>query len=110
MARDGETPPGTRFARRVAVLLESGLPPPAFEHPVEIEGQHYYLDLAWPDHMVAVECLGKIGHDYEKAFENDPVRRNRMGLAGWLVLEVTWNRLVHQPHAVVAEVRQSLCG
>ena len=110
VARDGEVPPGTKFARRVGLLLESaGLPAAVYEHPV-VDGQHYYLDLAWPERMVAVECLGKIGHDYERAFEKDPVRRNRLGLAGWLVLEVTWKRFVNRPQAFVDEVRQSLCG
>lgn len=107
--RNGETPPGTVFPRRVAFLLEgAGLPPPVFEHPVQ--GHDYYLDLAWPYRMVALECLGKIGHDHEGAFEADPVRRNRIRLAGWFLIEVTWKRLVREPDAIVAEVRQALCG
>jgi hypothetical protein len=105
--RDGQTPPGTKFAGRVGLLLESaGLPPPVYEHPV----LDYRLDLAWPERKIGVECLGKIGHDYEKAFENDPVRRNRIVLAGWFLLEVTWQRFVSEPQAFAEEVRQSLCG
>lgn len=107
--RDGETPPGTVFPRRVALLLEAaGLPAPVFEYPVP--GLPYVMDLAWPPPMVGLECLGRIGHDHEGAFEADPVRRNRIGLAGWRLLEVTWRRFVDQPEAVVAEVRQALGG
>ncbi len=105
--RDGQAPPGTKFAGRVGLLLESaGLPAPVYEYPV----LDYRLDLAWPDRRVGVECLGRIGHDYEKAFENDPIRRNRIVLTGWCLLEVTWSRFVSQPQAIVAEIRQSLCG
>ena len=87
LARDGAAPAGTKFARRVGLLLESaGLPPPVYEHPVHHEEALYYLDLAFPrPRPVAVECIGRIGHDFEGAFESDPVRRNRLQLLGWIV-------------------------
>lgn len=112
LTRDGTAPAGTKFARRVGLLLESaGLPTPVYEHPVQHDDGLYYLDLAFRDpRKVAVECIGKIGHDFEKAFETDPVRRNRLQLLGWIVIEVTWRRFVNAPEQVVAEVRQSLCG
>lgn len=111
LERDGEVPPGTKFARRVSLLLEgAGLASPVYEYPVEFCGHKYFIDLAWPARMLAVECLGKIGHQFEKAFESDPVRRNHLQILGWDVLEITWKRLVHEPQAFVAEVRQSLCG
>jgi very-short-patch-repair endonuclease len=57
---------------------------------------------------VAVECFGKIGHDFERAFEADPVRRNRLQLLGWLVIEVTLRRFVNAPEEVVAEILRAL--
>ena len=112
LARDGTAPAGTKFARRVGLLLESaGLPTPVYEHPVEHEEGRYYLDLAFfQTRRVAVECIGRIGHDFERAFESDPVRRNRLQLLGWIVIEVTWLRFVNTPEAVVAEVRTALSG
>jgi len=110
LTRDGTTPAGTKFARRVGLLLESaGLPTPVYEYPVAHPEGTYYLDLAYPSpRPVAVECIGRIGHDFERAFETDPVRRNWLQMQGWIVLEVTWRRFVHAPHLVVAEVRQVL--
>jgi hypothetical protein len=110
LTRDGTAPAGTKFARRVGLLLESsGLPRPDYEYPVDHEEGTYFLDLAYHrPRKVAVECLGKIGHDFERAFESDPVRRNRLQLLGWLVIEVTWRRFVHAPESVVAEVLQAL--
>ena len=110
LTRDGTAPPGTKFARRVGLLLESaGLPTPLYEHPVEHPEGRYFIDLAYPSpRKVAVECIGRIGHDFDRAFESDPVRRNWLQLMGWIVLEVTWRRFVHSPESVVAEVAQAL--
>jgi hypothetical protein len=112
LTRDGTAPAGTKFARRVGLLLESGgLPRPVYEHPVQHPAGKYSIDLAYlAPRKIAVECIGRIGHDFERAFEMDPVRRNYLQLMGWLVLEVTWRRFVNSPESVVAEVRQALSG
>lgn len=112
LLRDGVAPAGTKFARRVGLLLESaGLPVPIYEHPVPHDEGTYYIDLTYlTPRKVAVECIGKIGHDYEGAFEADPVRRNRLQLLGWIVIEVTWRRFVTAPQAVIEEVRRALYG
>jgi hypothetical protein len=110
LTRDGTAPAGTKFARRVGLLLEAaGVPAPVYEFPVTHEGGVYYLDLAYlRPRKVVVECVGKIGHDFERAFEMDPIRRNRLQLLGWIVIEVTWRRFVNDPESVIAEVRQAL--
>ena len=112
LTRDGTAPAGTKFARRVGILLESaGLPTPVYEHPVDHPEGRYFIDLAYPGpRRVAIECIGRIGHDFERAFESDPVRRNRLQLLGWIVIEVTWRRFVNAPQEVVAEVLQALWG
>ena len=38
----------------------------------------------------------------------DPIRRNRLQLLGWIVIEVTWRRFVNDPESVIAEVREAL--
>jgi len=112
LTRDGTAPAGTKFARRVELLLESaGLPTPVCEHPVKHDDGTYFIDLAYlAPRKVAVECIGRIGHDFEGAFESDPVRRNRLQLLGWIVIEVTWRRFVNAPESVVTEVRQALAA
>jgi hypothetical protein len=110
LTRDGTAPAATKFARRVGLLLESaGLPTPVYEHPVDHHEGRYYIDLAFlTPRKVAVECIGRIGHDFERAFEMDPVRRNRLQLLGWIVIEVTWRRFINDPESVIAEVLQAL--
>lgn len=107
--RNGEVPPDSTFVRLVATLLEeAGLPVPLFDYPVL--GGRYRIDMAWDPtrRRVALECDGGIAHAHEAAQERDPVRRNRIRLDGWLLLEVTWARYRSDPTGIVAEVRAAL--
>lgn len=109
LERDGNTPPGGEFARRMAEMLTgAGLPMPVFEHRVVIAGHEYYLDLAWPPRMVAVECNDAGSHHMPKAFRRDPMKRNRCEGAGWLYSEFTWWDMVHESAEVVAQVAAAL--
>ena len=109
LERDGNTPPIGEFAPRMAEMLtRAGLPMPVFEHRVVVNGHEYYLDLAWPNRMVAVECNGAGSHNTPKAFRRDPMKRNRCERAGWLYLEFTWWDLVDESAEVVEQVLAAL--
>lgn len=109
LERDGVTPPVGEFARRMGeMLVGAGLPRPVFEHRVVVDGHEYYLDLAWPSRMVAVECNDAGSHDTPKAFRRDPMKRNRCERAGWLYLEFTWWDMVDNPGEVLALVAAAL--
>ena len=110
LERDGNTPPVGEFAPLMAdMLTAAGLPMPVFEHRVVLMGGHeYYLDLAWPNRMVAVECNDAGSHDTPKAFRRDPMKRNRCEGAGWRYLEFTWWDMVHESAEVVAQVTAAL--
>jgi hypothetical protein len=84
------------------------LPEPEAEVWVSIDGRRYRIDLAYRRPKIAIECLGKIGHLNERAFEEGPVRRNDCGLDGRLQIEVTWRRLVEHPRGIIAEVEAAL--
>jgi hypothetical protein len=109
LERDGNTPPGGEFARRMADMLTSaGLPMPVFEYRVVVDGHEYFLDLAWPKLMVAVECNDAGSHNTPKAFRRDPMKRNRCEAAGWLYLEFTWWEMVDNPAEVIALIAAAL--
>ena len=109
LERDGNTPAGSDFARMMAAMLTgAGLPQPAFEHRVVVNGHEYYLDLAWPDRLVAVECNDAGSHDTPKAFRRDPMKRNRCEAIGWRYLEFTWWDLVRNTAEVAAQVTAAL--
>ena len=107
--RLGRTPPGSIFSARVLdLLIDAGLPEPEAEVWVTIDGRRYRIDLAYPRRKIAIECLGKIGHLNERAFEEDPARSNDFALDGWLQLFVTYRRYEERPRSVVAEVEAAL--
>jgi hypothetical protein len=109
LQRDGNSPPVGEFASRMAEMLTgTGLPQPEFEHRVVVDGHEYYLDLAWPSRMVAVECNDAGSHDTPKAFRRDPMKRNRCERAGWIYLEFTWWDMVENPAEVLALVASAL--
>jgi len=109
LERDGNTPPGGEFAPRLAdMLTRAGLPQPVFEHRVVVDGHIYYLDLAWPERMVAVECNDAGSHDTPKAFRRDPMKRNRCEAEGWLYLEFTWWDMVDNAVEVIALIGAAL--
>lgn len=105
LRRHGKRVPHMKIATMtLELIVDAGLPEPVSEHPV----LRYRVDLAYPDLKIAIECLGKEGHLNDASFEYDPVRRNELQLAGWIVIEVTWHRLVNEPHLVVREVRRAI--
>ena len=109
LERDGNAPPGGEFARRMAdMLVAGGLSMPLFEHRVVVDGHEYFLDLAWPERMVAVECNDAGSHDTPKAYRRDPMKRNRCERAGWRYLEFTWWDLVEGASEVLALVGAAL--
>jgi hypothetical protein len=109
LERDGNTPAGGEFARRMAAMLTAGgLPMPVFEHRVVAGGHKYYLDLAWPTRMVCVECNDAGSHDTPKAFRRDPMKRNRCERSGWIYLEFTWWDMVERSVEVLAQVCDAL--
>lgn len=83
------------------------MPEPESEVWVTIGGRRYRIDLAYRRPKIAIECLGKIGHLNEKAFEEDPVRNNDFAIDGWLQLHVWW-RVQDRPDRVVADVEEAL--
>jgi very-short-patch-repair endonuclease len=80
----------TLETRAVRALIHRGLPAPRQQHPVRLEGKKYLLDLAYPDHMVAIEADSWEFHGpFRSAFEYDRRRRNALVAHGWSVLQFT---------------------
>lgn len=70
-------------------LLEAGFPPPVRQYEVEIGGVIRFIDLAWPEPMVAVEYMGFDPHGRRQRFDADQERTTELGLGGWLVVLVS---------------------
>jgi hypothetical protein len=102
--------PGTTRTRSeleelfLALCDDHGLPRP--EVNVGIEG--YECDFVWRHAGLVVETDGGAAHGTTRARERDPIRDAELQLAGWVVIRVTWVRLLNRPEEVADQVRRAL--
>jgi hypothetical protein len=89
------------------LLQEAGLPPPVPQHPVELAGRAFRVDLAYPADKLAIELDGSV-HREKPTFETDRPRQNALILAGWTVLRYTWGFYVRRSSTLVSEVRAAI--
>ena len=54
------------------------------------DGSRAFIDLAYPDQMVAIELDGWEHHSTRSAFDRDRARANDLALAGWRLYRFTW--------------------
>lgn len=69
-------------------LEDAGLHP-VVQHPVLVAGKKRWLDLAFPEEMVAVEYYGIDPHALPERVIDDSRRTTELQLAGWLVVIIT---------------------
>jgi very-short-patch-repair endonuclease len=71
--------------------------------PVYIDGQVYYLDIAFKHQKLAIEIDGRRHQTDEDLFESDRWRQNALVVAdGWRVLRFTWAMLRNHPGVFVS--------
>jgi hypothetical protein len=97
------------FERKALRLVHaSSLPRPVTQlHVVDGDFQ-CWLDIAWPDHLVAMECDSLAHHQGERAFRWERVRRRHLSALGWTVLEFTYREVTQQGPMVLAELGRHL--
>jgi very-short-patch-repair endonuclease len=78
------------------------------QHRVEDGPRTYFLDAAFPDERVAIECQGIKWHMGEERFKSDLRRDRRLSLLGWTILYFTWDDVVLAPNQVEMEIREAL--
>lgn len=67
------------------------------------------VDVLFPGASVAVEVDGRAYHGAVQ-FQSDRERRNRMVLAGYLVLHFTWHDLTMRGDVVISQIRAALAS
>lgn len=78
-------------ARTLLALSRAGLPAPVQQHVVRRpDGRTAYIDLAYPEQLVAIELDGYEHHRTRTAFDQDRARANDLTLLGWHVYRFTW--------------------
>lgn len=82
----GESPLEQLWLRR---LRRAGLPPPVVGYQLAVGGRVLILDMAWPEHKVALEVDGWSTHGTRTQFDRDRERDLWATRAGWRILRVT---------------------
>ncbi|MGH9263748.1 MAG: DUF559 domain-containing protein, partial [Acidimicrobiales bacterium] len=81
-------PAGVAEMRVVRALLAAGLPDPVRQHEIGDGGGFVArVDLAYPEHRLAIELDGFRWHAGRGPFRSDRLRRNRLEVAGWRLVE-----------------------
>jgi very-short-patch-repair endonuclease len=73
----------------LAAVRAAGLPDPVPQFRVEIDGEHFDIDAAYPDVRVGIEYLGWDPHRTKTKFDADHRRDRLLTLDGWSVLYFT---------------------
>ena len=106
--RLGDDPvPLSEWSRMVEdLLVAAGLPRPRLEYRILRPDSRLLaqVDLAYPDHRVAVELDSVRHHLNHESFMSDPRRRNALTVAGWTVLTFTWDDYVHRSATLCQQV------
>lgn len=97
------------FERRALRLIAgSALPRPVTQHQVVDQDFECWLDLAWPDQLLAMECDSLRHHLGERAFRWERRRRRCLAGLGWTVLEYTYREVTTEGPMVLRQLAQHL--
>jgi very-short-patch-repair endonuclease len=104
-----ERPSGSVLETRLRrVIRRGGLPNPVGQFAVL--GGRYFIDFAYPGHLVGIEAEGYDPHGVRERWSDDRERRNVLTNLGWRILHFTWDQIVDEPERVVRTIRDALIG
>lgn len=88
------------------LFVLAGLPEPVVNLAVRSSrtGRHYWLDLAWPDYMVAVEYDGRHHIERPEQWHADLARREDLEGMGWRIIVLTARDVFTMPAATLTRV------
>jgi very-short-patch-repair endonuclease len=93
------------------ILRQSGCTGWIPQYQIVLPGRRIRVDVALPQHRLAIEVDGKLYHDeFSDRFEDDRARQNELINAGWRVLRFTWRQLKDRPDLVMATISRSMAA
>ena len=102
--------PQSVFETRLHRAIRSaGLPNPKVQHQIRDRRTLVAIvDLAFPDHKVAIEAEGYRWHSGRLKWEHDLARRNAITARGWRLIHVTWADLHERKDETVAAIARAI--
>jgi len=108
----GSTPTWSELEEALlAACRRAGLPIPevnAWIDPGDDDPTAIRVDFVWREQRVIVETDGHGTHHTRQAFEQDRLRDQRLIVAGWIVIRITWRQLKRRPEEVTNRIAQLL--
>jgi hypothetical protein len=95
-------------AKALHALTEARLPEPVPQFQVRDSDFVAYIDIAWPEQMVGLECDSLAYHYGELSHQGDRTRRRRLTALGWDIYEYTYQDVTKRAHVMVREMAVAL--
>lgn len=87
------------------LVVDSGFPRPQTQVPVTVNGRvKYYLDMGWPELMLAIEYEGDHHRTDRERFARDIARLEELVSLGWTVIRVAADT---RPEMAIASLRRA---
>lgn len=77
-------------------------------HHVVTTGSSFYLDFAFPQVKLGIECQSVKWHLGDEALKRDSARFRKLALAGWVILPFCWDDVVFNSAGMRREVEEAL--
>jgi REase_MTES_1575 len=108
----GSTPTWSRLEEKFLALCRAArLPGPevnAWITPDDGDPTSIRVDFVWREQRLIVETDGHSTHRTRQAFEHDRTRDQRLTVAGWTVIRITWRQLSRHPEQVAETIARLL--
>jgi predicted transcriptional regulator of viral defense system len=108
----GSTPTWSEFEEALlAACRRAKLPMPevnAWIDPGDADPTAIRVDFVWREQRVIVETDGHETHRTRGAFEEDRLRDQRLTVAGWTVIRITWRQLTQRPSEITDRIARLL--
>ena len=93
----------------VRAVRRRGLPAPRLQQVVERRGRFVArVDFCFEEAGLVVEVLGHTYHRTRKQLSSDTARANELQLAGWRLLQFTYDQVAHDEDRTMATLRAAL--
>ena len=106
---EGEVTESWLERETIRVLVGAGLPTPICQQRVRRKGAFVArVDFCYPDVRLVIEVSGYRWHRTRAQMESDLRRRRELTLAGYRVLEYSYDDVVTRPGRLIAEVSEAI--
>ncbi|HEY1521357.1 MAG TPA: DUF559 domain-containing protein, partial [Solirubrobacteraceae bacterium] len=108
----GSTPTWSELEERfLSLCRKARIPQPEVNvwiDPGDGDPSAIRADFVWRDQRLIIETDGHGTHSTRQAFERDRLRDQRLTVAGWTVIRVTWRQLMQRPDELADRILRLL--